>query len=281
VLQGWGAQIVGGDLGQATSIPPAMLGVDAVIDCATARPEEPLKRVDWDGKVALIETAQAMGVDRYIFFSIDKCHDYPEVKLMDMKAKTEDYLKQTNLNYTVFKLCGFMQALVSSYAIPIVEGENVWGTDSSSKIAYINSVDAARLALASVDNEATHRGTFSLAGPTAYTTDEVIALCEKFSGSDAKVIKAPGFFLQAVRSFLNLFKWAQDAADRLSFSEVISRNTVLSGDMKTTCEVLKIDPESLTSLPEYLESFFNTILSKVQKIKKSEYVSTVARDLEI
>mmetsp|Transcript_15465 Transcript_15465/g.31373 ORF Transcript_15465/g.31373 Transcript_15465/m.31373 type:complete len:374 (+) Transcript_15465:3-1124(+) len=281
VLQGWGATIVGGDLGQATSIPPAMLGVDAVIDCATARPEEPLRRVDWDGKTALIETAQALGIERYIFFSIDKCDQYPGVKLMDMKAKTEQFLEQTNLNYTVFRMCGFMQALISSYAIPIVEGENVWGTSSGSEIAYINSLDAARLALAAVENEDTYRETMTLAGPGAYTTKQVIELCEKYSGSEAKVINAPGFFLQSVRSFLGLFKWAQDAADRLAFAEVISQNTVLSADMKKTCEVLKVDPESLTSLPDYLESFFNTILSKVQKIKKSEFVSSVARDLEI
>mmetsp|Transcript_17107 Transcript_17107/g.25643 ORF Transcript_17107/g.25643 Transcript_17107/m.25643 type:complete len:469 (+) Transcript_17107:64-1470(+) len=281
VLQGWGATIVGGDLGQATSIPPAMLGVDTVIDCATARPEEPLRRVDWDGKVALIETAQALGVKRFIFFSIDKCEQYPEVKLMDMKAKTENYLAETDLDYTVFRMCGFMQALISSYAIPIVEGENVWGTDSGSEIAYINSLDAARLALAAVDNEKSFRETLVLSGPESYTTQQVIDLCEKFSGSDAKVINAPGFFLKGIRSFLNLFKWAQDAADRLAFSEVISQNTVLSGDMKKTCEVLGVEPESLTTLPSYLESFFTTILSKVQKIKKSEYVSTAARDLEI
>mmetsp|Transcript_1021 Transcript_1021/g.1582 ORF Transcript_1021/g.1582 Transcript_1021/m.1582 type:complete len:163 (+) Transcript_1021:1048-1536(+) len=159
--------------------------------------------------------------------------------------------------------------------------ENVWGTDSESSIAYINSVDAARLALAAVENENAYGKTLTLSGPSSYSTQEVISLCEKYSGSDAKVIKAPGFFLKGMRGFLNLFKWAQDAADRLSFAEVMSQNTALTGDMKATCDTLGVDPDSLTTLPDYLESFFNTILSKVQKIKKSEYVSTAARDLEI
>ena len=30
-----------------------------MIDCATARPEESAQRVDWEGKVALIQCAQA------------------------------------------------------------------------------------------------------------------------------------------------------------------------------------------------------------------------------
>jgi len=35
-----------------------MVGVSAVIDCATARPEESADKVDWEGKVALIQCAQ-------------------------------------------------------------------------------------------------------------------------------------------------------------------------------------------------------------------------------
>jgi hypothetical protein len=35
------------------------VGIHTVIDCATARPEESAQRVDWEGKVALIQCAQA------------------------------------------------------------------------------------------------------------------------------------------------------------------------------------------------------------------------------
>lgn len=34
----------------------------------TLRPEENTEAVDWQGKVALIQCAQAMGISRYIFF---------------------------------------------------------------------------------------------------------------------------------------------------------------------------------------------------------------------
>jgi putative NADH-flavin reductase len=57
-LRDWGASTVQADLNDPTSLPAALVGIHTVIDCATARPEESTQRVDWDGKVALIQCAQ-------------------------------------------------------------------------------------------------------------------------------------------------------------------------------------------------------------------------------
>jgi len=46
------------DLNDPTSIPAALVGIHTVVDCATARPEESAQKIDWDGKVALIQCAQ-------------------------------------------------------------------------------------------------------------------------------------------------------------------------------------------------------------------------------
>ena len=69
-----------------------MVGVHTVIDCATARPEESTNKIDWEAKVALIQCAQAMGIQRYLFFSIYNCEKYPEVPLMNIKSCTEKFL---------------------------------------------------------------------------------------------------------------------------------------------------------------------------------------------
>lgn len=49
------------DLTDPTSLPATMVGISAIIDCATARPEESTQKVDWQGKVALIQCAQVGG----------------------------------------------------------------------------------------------------------------------------------------------------------------------------------------------------------------------------
>ena len=65
-LRDWGATTVQADLNDPTSIPAALVGIHTVIDCATARPEESTQRVDWDGKVALIQCAQVRALLRCI-----------------------------------------------------------------------------------------------------------------------------------------------------------------------------------------------------------------------
>lgn len=46
------------DLTDPTSLPATLVGISAIIDCATARPEESTQKVDWEGKQALIQCAQ-------------------------------------------------------------------------------------------------------------------------------------------------------------------------------------------------------------------------------
>ncbi len=108
-LRDWGATTVQADLLDPSSLPATLVGISAIIDCATARPEEDTYAIDWEGKVALIQCAQAMGIQRYLFMSIFNCDKHPQVPLMNMKACTEEYLKSSGLNYTILRLCGFMQ----------------------------------------------------------------------------------------------------------------------------------------------------------------------------
>ena len=57
-----------------------------------------LLQVDWEGKKALIQCSKAMGIQRYIFFSIVGCDKSPEVPLMNIKYCTEQYLQQVFCN---------------------------------------------------------------------------------------------------------------------------------------------------------------------------------------
>jgi uncharacterized protein YbjT (DUF2867 family) len=108
-LRDWGATVVNADLTKPETIPATLVGVHTVIDCATGRPEEPIKTVDWEGKVALIQCAKAMGIQKYVFYSIHNCDKHPEVPLMEIKYCTENFLRDSGLNHIVIRLCGFMQ----------------------------------------------------------------------------------------------------------------------------------------------------------------------------
>lgn len=128
---------------------------------------------------------------------------------------TEQYLKESGLNYTILRMCGFMQAVIGNYAVPVLEEQSVWGTSDKTKTAYLDAVDAAKMTLAALRSEETVGRTLTLAGPEAYSVNEVISMCEELSDSTANVTSVPVWLLKGSRRFLGAFQWAKDAADRL------------------------------------------------------------------
>ncbi len=212
-LKEWGAELVRGDLCAPESLPPALAGVTAVIDAATARPTDSLsvKQVDWDGKVALIQAAKAAGVERYIFFSILDAEKYPHVPLMEIKRCTELFLAESGLNYTTLRLCGFMQGLIGQYAIPILENQAVWVTGESAPVAYMDTQDIAKFAIRALSVPETENKVFPVVGTRAWSADEIIALCERLSGQQPKVTRLPLNLLRTVRQAAMFFQWGWNA----------------------------------------------------------------------
>lgn len=268
-LREWGATVVQGDLTDITSLPATMVGVHTVIDCATARPEESTDKVDWDGKVALIQSAQAMGIQRYMFFSIYNCDKYPEVPLMNIKSCTEKFLQASGLNQTTFRLCGFHQAVIGNYAVPILEDKTVWGTTDETRTSYLDSQDVARMALAALRTDKAVGKTLTLSGPKAWSTREVIEMCEDLSNSTAKVTTVPTAVLKFTRALLKSCSWAADAADRLAFAEVLASNEAWSAPMEETYKLLDIDPASVQPLDSYLKEYFTRIMKKLKEVGAS------------
>ncbi|WVZ21373.1 hypothetical protein V8G54_008695 [Vigna mungo] len=277
-LRDWGATVVNhslhsllpvlqADLSKPETIPATLVGIHTVIDCATGRPEEPIKTVDWEGKVALIQCAKAMGIQKYVFYSIHNCDKHPEVPLMEIKYCTEKFLRDSGLNHIVIRLCGFMQGLIGQYAVPILEEKSVWGTDAPTRIAYMDTQDIARLTFIAIRNEKLIGKLLTFAGPRAWTTQEVITLCERLAGQDANVTTVPVSILRFTRQLTRVFEWTNDVADRLAFSEVLSSDTVFSVPMADTYNLLGVDSKDIVTLEKYLQDYFSNILKKLKDLK--------------
>jgi uncharacterized protein YbjT (DUF2867 family) len=266
-LRDWGATVVNADLKDPTSIPMALVGIHTVIDAATARPEESIQMVDWDGKVALIQAAQMIGIQKYVFYSIFECDRYPNVPLMSIKACTEEFIRSTNLNYTIFRLNGFMQAIIGNYAVPILEQRSVWDTNETNRTAYIDTVDVAKITITSLFRPNTNGRTLTIAGPKSWTTYEVIELCESLSGgSKAKIVKVPVWILKLTRNFLSYFQPAKDAADRLAFTDLAPGNSTPEIAMEETCKLLEINRSEMLTLETYLDEYYSKIISKLKEV---------------
>jgi uncharacterized protein YbjT (DUF2867 family) len=267
-LKEWGAELVRGNLCDASTLPPALEGIDAVIDAAATRATDSLriKQVDWEGKVNLIKAAKAANVGRFIFFSILNAEKYPNVPLMDIKHCTELFLEQSGLNYTILRPCGFMQGLIGQYAIPILDNQAVWIAGESTPVAYANTQDIAKFAIRALEVSETEKRSFPVVGPRAWTSEEIIALCEQISGREAKIFRVPLGLLRFMRKTTRFFQWTQNASERLAFAEVLASGNALDAPMDEVYQIFGLDRASTTTLESYLQEYFSRILNKLKEL---------------
>ena len=267
-LKEWGAELIKGDLCDRDTLPAALENIDAVVDAATARITDNLsaKQVDWEGKVNLIQAVKAAGINRYIFFSILDAEKHPEVPLMDIKRCTELFLAESGLDYTVLRLCGFMQGLIAQYAIPILEEQVVWITGENTPIAYMNTQDIAKFAVRALEVPETKKQTYPVVGTRAWGAYEIINLCEKLGEKDARISRVSMTVLDLMRRITRFCQWGQNTADRLTFAKVLASGQPLDATMEEVYQTFGLDPQETTTLEEYMQEYFSRIMKKLKEI---------------
>ena len=267
-LKEWGVELVYGDLARPETIPPCLKGITAVIDASTSRASEldSLKKVDWDGKLSLIESAKAANVKRFIFFSTQNVEQFDNIPLMKLKYGIETKLKKSGIPYTIFRLTGFYQGLIEQYAIPILENLPIWVTNENTNIAYMDTQDIARFCLRSLQIPQTANQTFFLSGLRGWVSSEIINLCEQLAGQKAKVQRVPLFALKIVSGFFGFFEWGQNISDRLAFVEILNTENNFSKSTFELYKMFKIDPSEIIQLDDYFLEYFIRLLKRLRDI---------------
>ena len=267
-LKEWGAELVYGDLSRPETIPPCFKGITAVIDASTSRPNEPngLKSVDLDGKLVLIEAAQAANVQRFIFCSTQNLEQFQTIPLMKLKQNIENALKDSKIPYTIFRLTGFYQGLIEQYAIPILENLPIWVTNENTCVSYMDTQDVAKFCLRALQLPETKNQVFFLGGPKGWVSSEIINLCEQLAGQSAKVQRIPVFFLKSVSQIFGFFEWGQNISDRLAFSEILNVENNFSKATFDLYKIFKIDSAEIIQLDDYFLEYFIRLLKRLKDI---------------
>jgi uncharacterized protein YbjT (DUF2867 family) len=267
-LKEWGAELVYGDLSRPETIPPCLKGITAVIDASTSRANEldSLKKVDWEGKLSLIEAAKTANVERFIFFSAQNVEKFSNIPLMKVKNGIEIKLKESDLPYTIFRLTGFYQGLIEQYAIPILENLPIWVTNENTYISYMDTQDIAKFCLRSLQIPQTKNETFFLSGSRGWVSSEIINLCEQLAGQEAKVQRVPLFLLKFVSQFFGFFEWGQNISDRLAFAEILNTENNFSKSTAELYKLFKIDPSEIIQLDDYFLEYFIRLLKRLRDI---------------
>jgi len=269
-LQEWGCELTRGDLLEPASLDYALEGVDAVIDASTSRPDDPrsVYETDWDGKLNLLRACEKAGVKRFVFLSLLAADQHRQVPLMDIKYCTEKLLRESEFDYTILQGAAFMQGVISQFAIPVLESQTVWVSGSPTAIAYMNTQDMARFAVAALERSETIRASFPVVGPRAWNTGEVVQLCEQASDKSARVFRVPPFLIRLMQGVCNAFEPAVNVAERLAFADVVGGGEPLDAPMEATYEAFGLDPAESTTLEAYIREYYTTILKRLRDMEK-------------
>jgi uncharacterized protein YbjT (DUF2867 family) len=268
-LQEWGCDLTRGDLLEPDSLDYALEGQQAVIDAATARATDggSAYAIDWDGKQNLFAACRRAGLSRLVFVSLLNAARHRSVPLMDIKACTEQWLEASDFEYTILRCVAFMQGLISQFAIPVLESQTVWVSGVPTPIAYMNTQDVARFAVASLERPETIRQAFPVVGPRAWTTGEITQLCERFSGREARIFRVPPALLKLMQAVTGFFEASLNVAERLAFAEVVGGGEPLTAPMEASYAAFGLDPAETTRLEDYLKEYYDTILRRLREME--------------
>ena len=264
-LKEWGEEVVYGDLSIPETLPPALKGMDAIIDAATVRPTDNYNAevIDGKGKIALIEAAKLAKIKKFVFFSMLNASKNSNIPLISLKLKIESILQNSGLDYTIFQCSGFFQGLINQYAVPILEKQTIWLLGNSAPLAYLDTQDAAKAIVNSLSDSGTNKKSLSLIGEKFWTSEEIIELCERLSGEKAKISYIPSVILGLIRRFFRFFELTWNISDRLQFSEVVN---TFEKNKKEENQVSW--PIQRANLEQYLQEYFGKVL---KKLKESNY----------
>nr|AIA61287.1 Ycf39 [Cyanidiaceae sp. MX-AZ01] len=248
-LKQLGAELVYGDLRWPESMADAFEGVTAVIDASVTRWQDlaQMRVIDWEGKLALLEYAKAAQVKHFMFCSIWNAHLYPQLELMKFKTDMEKQIMNSGLNYTICRFAGFYQALISAYALPILESRPIWLLNKPTRIAYIDAVEAAQLMIRHLGS---NQRDLNLMGPKAWSADEMISLCEQLCGKKANIIRIDLKWLKLIEFAFQWFEWTYALSQQLSWSRILNEDFISNSEAQTELDI-------------YLQEYYNKVLTKL------------------
>ena len=250
-----GVEFAFGDLRDAASVDTACKGVDVVMATATAilpHGSYSFKSVDGDGYRNLVDASKKHSVKQFILVSVPVTPHDEKVPAFKYRRITEDYLKNSGLNYTIFQASLFMDcwfAFIGS-TIPgrgseaatikrqfwflkmfmgmvgnMIEGMNMALVAGSAKTrhAFVTTDNVADFMVKSIGHPKAQKAVFQSGGPEVLTWEQVVTTYGSVLGRKIRPIYAPNGVFRVARMFFAPF--SEGASDILGLNWLVGYDT--------------------------------------------------------
>ncbi|HEX8215386.1 MAG TPA: NAD(P)H-binding protein [Allosphingosinicella sp.] len=205
-----GVEVLPLDVESGAGLAQAMTGVTKVISSIhglMGKSRRSIERVDVRGQAALIDAAAEAGVGRFVYISaLGASPDHPS-EFWRAKARTEQHLKASGLDYVILRPSAFMDLYAHDLiGAAVMRGKTVFllgrGITPRNMVAVADVADAAVEALSRDDLA---RRTIEIGGPDEPTEREVAALYAGLSGKPLRLRSLPPLLLKTLAAAIGPF----------------------------------------------------------------------------
>jgi NADH dehydrogenase len=239
-------QWVAGTLENSKSIRTLLDSSDAVIyniGILRAFPAQGIsfEKLQYQGVVETATLAQEMGVKRFILVSANGI-DQKLTPYQQTKAAAEDHLKQTKLDWTIFRpsvIFGephgriefasmLKRDIIDSHLpVPLFYEGIIPHDPGGFQFSPVHVEDVALVLSRSLLSRETIGKTYTLGGPEDLTWREILKLIARVSGKHKLMLPVPAFAPSLVASLLDRYPWFPISKDQI---RMLTQGNICRGD---------------------------------------------------
>lgn len=187
-------EIVDADLTKPETLTSACAGIDTIVCTATSMPhgkDDGLRRVDHDGILSLIETAERAGVRHFVYtsYSGNIREDSP---LETAKRDCEKRLLSSRMRATILRPSYFSEIWLSAALgfDPASGRARIYGTGDA-KVSYISPSDVAAFAVAAAGKPPEKSVVLEIGGPEPLSQLDAVRIFERMLGKKIDLDPVP------------------------------------------------------------------------------------------
>jgi uncharacterized protein YbjT (DUF2867 family) len=201
-------EVVAGDVRDRAAVNRSVAGARIVISAMSAfgmRGVAP-REVDWEGNNALIDAAEAHGVERFIFVSALGASAKHPMELGRMKYRTEEKLQKSKLSWTILRPATFTETFQTILCAPLLDkGKTFVFGRAENPINFVSAYDVARFVELAITSSALKCAAIDVGGPENLSLIQFVDTFKAAIGVTGAVKHIPRmamrFLSQAARPF--------------------------------------------------------------------------------
>ena len=148
--------------------------------------------IDYQGNINLLNEAKKAGIKNFVYISVVKANEAPDVPMVNAKYLFEEELKKSGLTYVIHRPTGYFYDIIKVFK-PMIEKGNV--TLLGKEPVYANIVSTEDFAAFIVSHMLDQNKMYSVGGKEKYSYEEIAKMCFEAAGKPAVIKRvSPGIF---------------------------------------------------------------------------------------